>query len=118
MAETHESAGFARRARRLLLAWVALIALMLCSLGSAYLRLEPWNAVVGLAIAALKSAIVLWLFMDLARAGALVRIVAATALATLVLLLGLTQVDYRTRRPAPAPLQPAQQLRTPSGALR
>lgn len=102
---------FRRRARQVLLAWLALLALMLCSLGSAYLPLGPWNAAVGLAVATLKSAIVVGLFMQLARAGTLVRIVAAAGLFTLALLLGLSQVDFGTRVTEPAPMQPPQLIR-------
>lgn len=102
---------FAHRARQLLYAWIALIALMLTSLGSAYLSLGAWNPVIGLAIAAVKSAIVVWLFMHLARAGVLLRIVAATGVATLALLFGLTAVDYATRVVQPAAMQQPQQQR-------
>jgi cytochrome c oxidase subunit IV len=63
----HPTDRFRRRARHLLWAWLALIALMLTSLGSAYLRLGPWNPVAGLVIAAIKTSIVLGLFMGLAR---------------------------------------------------
>lgn len=105
------TAAFSRRARHVLVVWIALIALMLTSLGSAYLPLGPWNAVAGLAIAAIKSGIVLWLFMHLARATVLLRIVAATGLATLALLFALTEVDYGTRSTEPATMQQPQQLR-------
>ena len=115
-----DTARFTRRARSLLLAWAALIALMLASLASAYLRLGIWNPVAGLVIAALKSMIVLWFFMHLARAGALLRIVAALGAGTLALLFGLSAVDYATRPDAPAAVQPPQQLRTPQpgGSMR
>jgi cytochrome c oxidase subunit IV len=111
---THDTARFRRRALHLLLAWLALIALMLTSLGSAYLRLGPWNPAAGLAIAAIKSSIVLWLFMGLVRAGALLRIVAAAGVAMLALLFGLSGVDYATRARDPAAMQPPQQLKSPT----
>jgi cytochrome c oxidase subunit 4 len=113
-----DSQRFNRRARHLLYAWLALIALMLTSLGSAYLRLGPWNPVAGLVVAAIKSAIVLWLFMHLARASALLRIIAG--LATLALLFALSGVDYATRRTEPAAMQQPHQLQSPKpgGSLR
>ena len=94
-----------KHARILAVAWAALIALMLASLGSAYLRLGVGNVALGLAIALVKSAIVVWLFMRLRTSSATVRIVAATALATLLLLFVLSGVDYATRSWEPAAYQ-------------
>src|SRR5213076_957779 len=54
---------FARQVRRLALAWIALLALMFASLGSAYVLLGIGNAVAGLVIASVKVAIVIALFM-------------------------------------------------------
>jgi caa(3)-type oxidase subunit IV len=96
-------------ARVLAIAWAALLALMLTSLGSAYLDLGIGNAVAGLAIAFVKSAIVVWLFMRLRSSPATVRIVAATALATLLILVALSGVDYATRTPEPAAFQSPRQ---------
>ena len=96
-------------ARVLAIAWAVLLALMLTSLGSAYLDLGTGNVVAGLAIAFVKSAIVLWLFMRLRTAPATVRIVGATALATLTILIALSGVDYATRRPEPAAFQSPRQ---------
>lgn len=97
------------RARAFAIAWVALLVLMLTSLGSAYLDLGAGNAAAGLAIAFVKSAIVVWLFMRLRTSSPTVRIVAATALATLLVLGTLSGVDYATRRSEPAAFQPARQ---------
>jgi cytochrome c oxidase subunit IV len=110
---TQDTERFRRRARHVLVAWLALIALMLTSLGSAYLRLGPWNPVAGLVIAAIKSSIVMWLFMGLVRAGALLRIVAAAGVAMLALLFGLSGVDYATRVRDPAVMQPPQHCTHP-----
>jgi caa(3)-type oxidase subunit IV len=101
---------FRHRRRRIAIAWLALLALMLASLGSAYLSLGPGNLIAGLGIAALKSAIVIVLFMGLARSSAMVRIVAATALAMWLLLVALSGVDYATRPHEPAIFQQPQQL--------
>jgi caa(3)-type oxidase subunit IV len=101
---------FRRHARHLLFAWIALIALMLASFGSAYLNLGIGNALAGFAIAVIKSAIVVALFMGLVRAGALLRIVAATALATFCILLVLGGLEQATRPDQPAVYQQPQQL--------
>lgn len=102
---------FTRHLRRLLLAWIALIALMLASLGSAYLPLGRGNVVTGLVIALVKSAIVAGLFMRLARSSAVIRIVAATALGFWLLLAGLSGVDFATRPSNPAAFQQPRQVR-------
>jgi cytochrome c oxidase subunit IV len=101
---------FRRHARHLLIAWIALIALMLASLGSAYVPLGIGNALAGLAIAVLKSAIVVALFMGLWSSGALLRIAAATALGTWCILLALGGLDETQRPREPARVQRPQQL--------
>lgn len=101
---------FRRHRNRIAIAWIALLALMFASLGSAYLPLGVWNAVAGLAIAAIKSAIVLVVFMGLVRSSAMVRLAAATALAMWLLLAGLSGVDYGTRPHEPARYQQPAQL--------
>jgi cytochrome c oxidase subunit 4 len=106
-----------RQARTLVLAWLALLALMLSSLGSAYLQLGIVNSFAGLAIAAVKSAIVLWIFMGLRQASGLLRLVALVGFGAFGLLLILSGVDYLTRPAAPAPVERAQQLRPPRADL-
>jgi caa(3)-type oxidase subunit IV len=94
----------------LLWAWAALIVLMLSSWWSATFALGPWNLVIGLAIATVKTAIVVWLFMRMRRATVLVRIVAMVALGTYALLFALTAVDYATRDQVKAVMQQPQVL--------
>ena len=101
---------FRRHARHLLFAWIALIALMLSSLGSAYLPLGMANGLIGAGIAIAKSAIVASLFMGLWSAGALLRIVGATALGTWCLLLLLGGLDTTQRAHEPAQVQAPQQI--------
>ena len=101
---------FRRHARRLLVAWVALIVLMLSSLGSAYLPLGVGNGLIGAGIAIVKSAIVVALFMGLWSAAAVLRIVAATALGTWCLLLALGGLDETQRAREPARVQLPQQV--------
>jgi cytochrome c oxidase subunit IV len=101
---------FAAAVRGLAATWVALIALMLASLGSAYLNLGVGNVVAGLVIATIKTALVVWFFMALRRASAMTRIAGAVGVATLVLLMALSFADYATRARAPAQWQSPQQL--------
>ena len=101
---------FAREARALGLAWIALIVLMLASLGSAYLRLGAFNAIAGPLIAAIKTGIVAWLFMRLRSAGPLLRLAALTGLAVFAIQLTLTGVDYATRVRTPTDVQRPRQL--------
>jgi cytochrome c oxidase subunit 4 len=105
-----EDDALRRRARTLGLAWLALIALMLASLGSATLPLGVFNLVAGLAIAALKAAVVVWLFMRLRDDGPLVRMAAIVGLGTWALLAGLGGLDYATRPVTPAAVQRPQAL--------
>ena len=98
---------FKHRRKQLAIAWVTLLALMLASLGSAYLSLGLGNVIAGLVIATIKSTIVVVLFMGIARSSTMVRIAAATALATWLLLAGLSGVDYATRPHEPARFQPS-----------
>ena len=107
MADRH---SFSRTARRLGLAWAALILLMLASLGSAYLKLGPWNMVGGLAIATLKAAIVAWLFMRLRDSGPLIRLVAVAGLGLWSIQIALSSVDYATRSVTPAVVEAPQQI--------
>jgi caa(3)-type oxidase subunit IV len=101
---------FHHHTRRILLAWAALIALMLTSLGSAYVPLGFGNFAAGTVIVLLKASIVVGLFMGLARAQAVVRIAAATALGTWMILLALGGMDKANRPSADAAYQSPQQV--------
>lgn len=101
--------NFRRHVRQLVLAWVALLLLMLASLGSAYIPLGIGNPIVSTGIACVKAGIVVALFMGLARATPLFRIVAATAVCTWCLLLALGGLDEVTRAQLPAPVQEPRQ---------
>jgi caa(3)-type oxidase subunit IV len=100
-----------RRERRTLLAvWLALLTLMLLSLGSTYLPLDAGNATAGPAIAALETSLVAWWFTTLRVALPAQRAAAPVAPCMLALLATLPGVDYATRRAEPAPAQPARQI--------
>jgi cytochrome c oxidase subunit 4 len=94
-----------RTYRRSILVWIALMILLMLSFGSAYIKLGAWNSVINLAIAAMKALLVAAFFMHLRNSPALLRIVAATGLLMLALLLGLSHTDYATRVMHRAPWQ-------------
>ena len=90
--------------------WLALVLLLLASLGSAYLPLGRFNLVAGVGIALVNTALIGRWFMQLHRAGAWSRVAAVTALCALLLLAGLSGFDGATRSDAAAPYQVPQQL--------
>jgi cytochrome c oxidase subunit 4 len=82
---------------RYIVSWLALLVLTAVSLGATALPLGALAPVVALAIASLKAAIVLLVFMHLTEASVPVRVVIGTALVFIVLLvLGLV-ADVTTR---------------------
>ena len=89
--------------------WLALVALLMLSLGSAYLPMGAWNGVANLGIALLKAALVAVYFMHLAASRTQVRLAAAAAVLVFLLLQALTGADYlsRTMHRAPWSAPPA-----------
>ena len=85
---------------RLALAWVLLLALLGAQVAAA-LAHAGWVA--GL-LAPLMIGLVVFLFMDLGRASALSRIFALAGLFWLVILVGLTSVDFLARHDYPTPM--------------
>ena len=77
--------------------WVALLVLLFASLGLAYMPLGAWALPVGLAIGVVKAALVLYAFMTLRRAPALVLLVVAAALLFAAVLFALTFNDLFSR---------------------
>ena len=102
---------FTAHARRLGWAWLALLALMLASLGSSYVPMGAGNAAAGIGIAIVKSTLVVWLFMRIGSASASVRVAAATGIAAWCLLTSLSGLDYATRSAPQASVQQPEQLR-------
>lgn len=86
-----------RAARSLLIAWGALIVLLLASWGSSFLGLGAWAPVANLGIAAVKTAIVAWVFMHLSDSSPMVRVTALTALVFLGILFYIGLTDYLHR---------------------
>jgi cytochrome c oxidase subunit 4 len=97
-------------------AWAALLVLLLCSWGGAYLHLGGGNLWLGLAIALAKATIVVIVFMHVARGPVVIRLAAVVAVAALGILFLLSGVDFATRQVAPAATQPPQQLGGLAGA--
>lgn len=85
----------------LLLTWLALLALVAATLGLAYVPMGPFNVVVALVISAIKTALVVVVFMKLFRAAVLTRVAAAAGLFWLAFLFALSGTDYLTRNDVP-----------------
>lgn len=82
-----------------LIAWALLMALLATTVILAEIGLGRWGPVANLSIAAAKAGIVAWVFMHLRREGALVRLVAGSALIWLAILFVLGLADWLTRGP-------------------
>ena len=96
------SGGFQRTAdspslKALLLSWVALLALLALTLGSAYLHLGIYNSIINLVIAGVKATIVMLLFMHLNRSRPVLRLVASAGFLWLGILLSLSLADFLQR---------------------
>jgi cytochrome c oxidase subunit 4 len=100
-----------RAGLRILAAWIALLALLLLSLGSAYLKLGSGNLAVSLIIAALKTVAVIWIFMRVANSPRTVRLVIVAGVGVLALLAGLGSIDFQTRSNQPSAWQTPLQVR-------
>lgn len=84
-------------ARNYIRTWLALLALLMLTFGSAYVHLGTFNLLLNLGIALLKTLLVMIVFMDLARSSSLVRLVAAAGFCWLALLIALSAADFLTR---------------------
>lgn len=84
-------------ARSYVLVWLALIALLIVTLASAYVPLGWVNSAINLAIAAVKALLVVFFFMHLRSGHAMLRIAAATGFFWLALLIGLSLTDFLAR---------------------
>lgn len=83
--------------RRYLITWLALLGLLLLTLGSALLDLGVMNLVLNLGFAGAKALLVLAVFMHLYDARPVMRLTATVGFVWLGLLLLLTLSDYLTR---------------------
>lgn len=82
---------------RALLVYAALMVLLASTVAVTFLGLGRWAVVANLAIAAAKAALILWFFMELARASGLIRLFAFGTLAWLAVMFGLGWADWLTR---------------------
>ena len=77
--------------------WIALIALLLVTLGSAFVPLGALNPAINLAAATAKALLVTWFFMHLRSGHAMLRITAAAGFFWLAILIGLSMTDFAVR---------------------
>jgi cytochrome c oxidase subunit 4 len=87
--------------RRLFYAWIALCALAALSFAVSLLHLGRLGLPAAILIALVKALVVLAVFMELAAERGSIRLVAATAVALLVIFVGLAAIDPATRDRAP-----------------
>jgi cytochrome c oxidase subunit 4 len=84
-------------ARTYVLVWVALMCLLLLTLGSAFVPLGALNSAVNLAIAVAKALLVVFFFMHLRTGHYVLRLVAAAGFFWLAILIGLSLTDFLVR---------------------
>jgi cytochrome c oxidase subunit 4 len=80
-------------------AWFLLLVLLAGSCASAFLPLGPYNTALNMVFAATMLLVLAVFLMNLARATALLRLVASAGLLWVVFLFVLTFADYLSRRP-------------------
>ena len=74
-----------------------LLALLIATVGSAYVPMGIFNSVSNLAIAAVKAGLIVLFFMNLASGSLLLRLAAASGIFWLSFLFALSAGDYLTR---------------------
>ena len=85
------------------LIWIALMCLTVITAAVAFVDLGQFNTIVALAIATLKAVLVVLFFMHLKYSSErMTRVVVISAIFWLVLLLGLSLMDYGWRGPGAA----------------
>lgn len=98
--------------------WLACLLLLAGNLVLARLDLGALAPAPILAIAALQALLILWFFLHLRRARALVRLAAFAAFFWVLILFGLSLGDYLTRTPGAWPPELAQPRRSLAPAVR
>ncbi len=87
------------RPRTYILVWAALLVLTLTTALVSMVNLGAWSGVVAMAIAAFKASLVVFFFMHIRYEQLkMVWVVAVAGVFWLLLLMGLTMVDYMTRQ--------------------
>jgi cytochrome c oxidase subunit 4 len=80
------------------LVFAALIALTLLTVGVSFYELGAWHTTVGVLIGVVKASLVVLFFMHLLHSSKLSWLAALAGVFWLVILMGLTLVDYLTRQ--------------------
>ena len=82
-----------------------LLALLVCTgitVWAAYIDLKQWNIVLALLIATFKMSLVILFFMHGKYSPKRTQLVIVAGFFWLVIMLGLTMIDYKTRNPEPS----------------
>jgi cytochrome c oxidase subunit 4 len=82
------------------------------TVAAAYLDLGQLNFSVAMIIAGFKASLVVWYFMHVKWQSAMTKLTLATGLFFLVILLGMSLIDYSSKdfTPMPSPVNPDSQL--------
>jgi cytochrome c oxidase subunit IV len=92
--------------RTYILTFVALMVLMVMTVGAHFINLGPaLNAGIAVTIAIAKTALIVMYFMHLSVSSRLVQLFAAAAFLWLLILFGITMGDYLARGWPPAPVE-------------
>lgn len=83
--------------RTYLMVFVALLVLLVATVGAYYVDLGPLNIAVALTIALVKAALIVLYFMHVRYSSRLVWVFAAATVVWLIIMLGLTFSDYISR---------------------
>ena len=83
--------------RPLYIAFLALLLLLIATVGATFIPLEGWNVWIALGIATTKTLLVAAIFMGLNRSGGVVRLASVTGLVWLTFMLTIVMADYMTR---------------------
>jgi len=78
--------------------WLALLALLALTVGSAFIPLGLGNGLINASVAAIKVALVMVFFMKLRSSSGLLRLAALAGMFWLILMFVLTASDYLTRQ--------------------
>jgi cytochrome c oxidase subunit 4 len=89
--------GTVARARSYWWTWVALLALLALTTGSAFIPLHAFNLAANLVIALVKALLVVFMFMHVRRGAPMIRVAAAAGVFWLLLLVTLSLLDFVRR---------------------
>jgi len=84
-------------AKTYIFVWLSLLGLLLLTLGSAFLSLGAFNAVINVGVAFAKAILVMIFFMHLRSSHYVLRLAAAAGFFWLAILIGLSLSDFLAR---------------------